>query len=131
MTEPTIAEIRASNPEWANPAKPTDAQITFIVNSVRPLYAAATTAPDYYQLFLLHAAHGLYLFLKGLDSGGAAGDITGASAGEVSASFGGVNAVDKQSLLRSPYGELLYPLRKANGPFSGAGKGVPFKFRGQ
>lgn len=137
MAIPSLAEIRAQGfGAWDDPVKVKDAHIQICLNRVLPLYAGITNALDYHDLLMYHAGHYLELAMawlaKQLKNLGQVGDITSASAGEVSVSFGlvAVNPVDPGSYLLTNCGQALLPLRKANGPFTAGGNpAVPWRPR--
>lgn len=108
-----------------------DTEIADAIDVAARLYAAMPDAPDYQTLVRLHAAHFIYMDQDyGQNDGN--GPLTSASAGEVSASFGGDEAAQlSDDLSGSPMGRKLRQLRAAQGPFVAAGHGPAPRFRGQ
>lgn len=139
MSLPTLFSIRQQGfGAWDDPGKVLDLWIQLCLDAVEPLYAGITEGLDHTKLLMYHAAHYLDLALTwkkkqvANNGQGQVGDVTSASAGEVSVSFGviGVNPLDPGSFGLTRCGIILAALRKAQGSFVAGGNGaVPWRPR--
>lgn len=122
-----------------DPELVTEGRLSRQLEKTMPQYAGVLAAggQDYEMLLLLDVCHNLAMphIQAGLNGGSTS--VTSASAGEVSASYGGANIDASDAQTWTTWGQTLYGtgkpktggLRKAQGPFSATGKGPAIKFR--